>query len=132
MIFKEAFKLNDIRGIYKEEITEELAFLIGRAFAKISNGKVLVGFDARTSSKSLSKNLIDGLLKGGVEVINLGLVTTPMLYFAREYLDIPFSIMVTASHLDDNYNGFKLSDNDGAMFGTKIYNLMNIILENNF
>lgn len=132
MICKEVFKLNDIRGLYKEEITEELAFLIGRAFAKLAKEKVIVGYDSRTSSKSLHKSLIDGLVKSGIGVIDLGLITTPMLYYAREYLDEPYAIMVTASHLDDRYNGFKLCDKDGAMFGTKIIDLMNIVLENNF
>lgn len=132
MICKDIFRLYDIRGLYKEELTEDSAYLIGKAFAKVAKDTVVVGYDSRTSSISLKNKLIDGLLNSGINVIDIGLVTTPMLYYAREYLNIPYAIMVTASHLDDKYNGFKLCDEDGNMFGTKIYNLLSIILNNDF
>lgn len=131
-ICKDVFKKYDIRGLYKEEITDELAFLIGKAFAKMAKTTVIVGYDSRTSSENLRDNLIKGLVESGINVIDIGLVTTPMLYYAREYLKEPFAIMITASHLSNKYNGFKLCDEDGNMFDNKINDLLNIILNNDF
>ena len=85
-IKKEAFKSYDIRGLYEDEITLDLAYNLGLAFGTISDGYVIVGHDARVSSNALNTNLIKGLLDVGVNVIDIGLVTTPMLYYARELL----------------------------------------------
>lgn len=131
-IKKEAFKSYDIRGLYEYEITLDLAYNLGLAFGSISDGYVIVGHDARVSSNALNTNLIKGLLDVGVNVIDIGLVTTPMLYYARELLKKDYTIMITASHLGKDYNGFKMCDNEGIMYGEKITNLLNIILENNF
>ena len=133
MINKDCFRSYDIRGIYKDgEITNELANLLGKAFGSISDGKVIVGHDARFSSNALNTNLIMGLLSTGVEVIDIGLVTTPMLYYAREYFNTPYAIMITASHCTKEHNGFKMCDEDGAMYGDKITMLYNKILDGNF
>ena len=133
MINKDCFRSYDIRGIYKDgEITNELANLLGKAFGSIADGKVIVGHDARFSSNALNTNLIMGLLSTGVEVIDIGLVTTPMLYYAREYFNTSYAIMITASHCTKEHNGFKMCDEDGAMYGDKITMLYNKILEGNF
>ena len=131
-IKKEIFKKYDIRGLNDEEITNELAYNLGLAFGFISDGYVIVGHDARLSSNSLNTNLIKGLLDVGVNVIDIGLVTTPMLYYARKLLNKDYAIMITASHLGKDYNGFKLCDNEGDMYGDKITNLLDIIQKNNF
>ena len=131
-IVKEIFRSYDIRGLYDKELTNDLAYLIGKAFGTISNGKVVVGHDARTSSNALNTNLIKGLFDTGAKIIDIGLVTTPMLYYARELLDTPYAVMVTASHCAKEYNGFKMCDKEGSMYGDKIQEILNIILNNDF
>jgi phosphomannomutase/phosphoglucomutase len=116
------FKAYDIRGIYGSELTDDLAYFIGVAYAKhikeFGLDKVLVGYDNRPSSIPLSDNLMNGIIDMGVNVINLGLVTTPMVYYAREYLNIYSSVIITASHSPSEYNGFKFSfDKSGFAYG---------------
>lgn len=131
-IVKEAFRSYDIRGVYGSEITNELAYLVGRAFGSISKNVVIVGHDARVSSNALNTNLIKGLMESGIKVIDIGLVTTPMLYYARELFNEPYAIMITASHCAKEYNGFKLCDDTGCMYGEKIRELLNFILKGEF
>ena len=131
-INKNIFRSYDIRGIYEEELTNELAFQVGMAFGSISDKTVIVGHDARSSSNALNTNLIKGLIETGVNVIDIGLVTTPMLYYARELYNKPYAIMITASHCAKEYNGFKLCDKEGAMYGEKIKKFLNIVLKGNF
>ncbi len=131
-IVKEIFRSYDIRGIYEKELTNDLAYLVGKGFGSMSSGTVIVGHDARTSSNALNTNLIKGLIDSGSKVIDLGLVTTPMLYYARELLNEPYAIMITASHCAKEYNGFKLCDKEGCMYGEKIQDLLNLILSNEF
>lgn len=131
-INKDIFRSYDIRGIYEEELTNELAFQVGMAFGSISDKTVIVGHDARSSSNALNTNLIKGLIETGVNVIDIGLVTTPMLYYARELYNKPYAIMITASHCAKEYNGFKLCDKEGAMYGEKIKDFLNIVLKGNF
>lgn len=131
-IEKEIFRSYDIRGIYEKELTNELAYKIGLGFGTISNGKVIVGHDARISSNALNTNFIKGLLETGTNVIDIGLVTTPMLYYARELFDVSYAVMITASHCAKEYNGFKMCDEDGAMYGEKIKDFLNLILTGDF
>ncbi len=103
------FKAYDIRGIYKKELREVHAYLIGRAFVEILKfKKVVVGRDIRLSSESLHKELVRGLLDAGAEVTDIGLCSTPMFYFAVAHYRFQGGIMVTASHDPKEYNGFKL------------------------
>lgn len=131
-IDKEIFREYDIRGLYKKELDNNTAYLVGKAFGSISDGTVIVGHDARQSGNALNTNLIKGLLETGIEVIDIGLVTTPMLYYAREYFKKDYAIMITASHLSKEYNGFKMCDHEGSMYGNKIQSLMNNIINNSF
>lgn len=133
MISREIFRNYDIRGIYEKQLTCDLAYKVGLAFGSIaSTNTVIVGHDARTSSNALNTNLIKGLIDTGVKVIDVGLVTTPMLYYAREFFNEPFAIMITASHCTKEYNGFKLCDEEGSMYGDKIQNILHIIENNLF
>ncbi|MCX8070733.1 MAG: phosphomannomutase CpsG [Thermodesulfovibrionales bacterium] len=103
-----AFKSYDIRGIYPEEINEELAYSIGQAFSKLLKPqKVIIGKDIRISSNSLSSALIKGLTNAGVDVIDIGLCGTEQIYFAVPYLNADGGIMITASHNPKDYNGMK-------------------------
>lgn len=131
-ISKEVFRSYDIRGLYEKEVTNELAYLVGRGFGTIAKKTVVVGHDARTSSNALNTNLIMGLVDAGIKVIDVGLVTTPMLYYARELFNEPYAVMITASHCAKEYNGFKLCDEEGSMYGNKITDLLNLILKGDF
>lgn len=110
-INSDIFKAYDIRGIYPSEINEETAYLIGQAFPKFLNKKkpkIIVGRDNRFSSETLFNNLASGLIEKGANVINIGLSTTPMLYWACAYYNFDGGIMITASHLEKEFNGFKI------------------------
>lgn len=103
------FKAYDIRGIYGKTLDEHLAHNIGRAFVTfLKCKKVVVGRDMRPHSEPLFKALADGLMQQGADVIDLGLVSTPMTYFANGTLGADASIMITASHNPGEWNGFKL------------------------
>ena len=114
-LVKEIFREYDIRGIYQEEFDEETAYLIGKAYGtklrELNKKTTVVGYDNRLSSQSLEKNIVKGLVETGIHVKRLGLVTTPMCYFAANYYGTNASMMITASHNPKEYNGFKFSYN---------------------
>lgn len=102
------FKSYDIRGVYGKDLFDETAEAVGRAFAKVlSPTAVVVGRDARISSPSLHAQIISGLTSVGVNIIDIGQVSTDMYYFACAKKQLP-GIMVTASHNPKEYNGFKM------------------------
>ncbi len=102
------FKAYDIRGVYGETLNEEIAQAVGKAFPKVVETKeIIVGQDGRVSSPSLTKALIEGLTSVGVNVIDVGRVSTDMYYYACATKELP-GIMVTASHNPKEYNGFKM------------------------
>lgn len=104
------FKAYDIRGLSPEEIDRDTAYRIGRAAAQhFSLHSVAVGRDIRESSPALFRELARGLTEGGADVLDLGLVTTPMVYFAAGRLDVDAAISVTASHNPPEYNGMKIA-----------------------
>lgn len=103
------FKAYDIRGIVPDELDSTMAYGIGRAVADfIGNGPIAVGRDARTHSPDMSDAMLDAIRDEGIDVIDLGLVATPMLYFAVERLGAAAGVMITASHNPGQYNGFKI------------------------
>lgn len=112
-INKNIFREYDLRGLYGTEIDVDTAYTIGRSFGtyikRFNEFKTIVGYDNRHSSPELSDALIKGIVESGCDVISLGLVTTPMYYFARKKYNINTGIMVTASHNPKEYNGFKIS-----------------------
>ena len=110
---QEIFRAYDIRGKYPEEINEDVAFRLGKSYGsylqEIYHEKsCILSHDNRISSGSLLKNLIKGILSSGCNVINYGLTTTPMNYYARYFTGLP-GIMITASHNPKDDNGFKFS-----------------------
>ena len=117
------FKAYDIRGIVPSTLTEEVARGIGRAFgmaALVAGEKtVAVGRDGRLSGPSLSASLMQGLTDVGVNVIDIGMATTPMLYFAAATL-CTSGIQVTGSHNPKDYNGFKMVLAGRAIYGDEI------------
>jgi len=112
------FKAYDVRGIYKKDIDEDLAYKIGRAFVYYLGAKtVAVGRDMRGSSVPLSQSLIKGMRDSGADVLDIGLASTDMLYFASIHLGTDGAIMVTASHNPSQYNGFKFTRNKAIPIG---------------
>ncbi len=103
------FKAYDIRGIVGETLTNDTAYDIGRAFATFLNcRRVAVGQDMRPHSHGMFEALARGLTELGVDVIDVGIVSTPMLYYANGLLGVDGSIIITASHNPAEWNGFKL------------------------
>ncbi|MDH2917868.1 MAG: phosphomannomutase CpsG [Sideroxydans sp.] len=103
------FKAYDIRGKLGEELNTDIAYCIGRAYAQHLNAKrVVVGGDVRLTSEELKSALANGLMDGGADVIDIGMVGTEEIYFAAFHLDVDGGIEVTASHNPMDYNGMKL------------------------
>jgi len=106
--YKRAFKDADIRAIYPTEIDEELVYFVARAFVEeFGYKKILVARDMRLSTPSLHEAFIKGVVDSGADVVDIGLVHTPALYFASGTMDLP-GVMITASHSPKEYNGLKL------------------------
>jgi len=102
------FKSYDIRGVYGTQLFDETAQAVGKGFAKVLQPKtVIVGRDARVSSPALHTNVITALNSVGVNVIDIGMVSTDMYYYACATKKLP-GIMITASHNPKEYNGFKM------------------------
>ena len=112
---KYMFREYDIRGVWGRDINEEISYLIGRAFGtKLKRfGKVetLVGYDNRHSSPIIEENVVKGIRDAGINVVRLGLVTTPMYYYGWDLLNVKSGMMITASHNPKDDNGFKFSYN---------------------
>jgi len=112
------FESYDIRGVFPKEINEEFSYKLGRLIPKLLKCKnVVVGYDVRVSSKKLFTFLTKGLLEENVKVTSVNACTTPMLYFASFFYKFDAAIMVTASHLNKEYNGFKICSKDAVALG---------------
>lgn len=112
------FKAYDIRGKVPSELNNDLAYKIGRTYAKHINAKkVVVGYDIRKSSYEICEALIKGLTDSGSDVVNIGLCGTEMIYFSTPYLDADGGIMITASHNPPEYNGMKFVKRDSVPVG---------------
>jgi phosphomannomutase len=124
------FKAYDIRGVVPSTLTEEVAYHLGHAFGThaAAHGEtvVAVGRDGRLSGPALSEALIRGLVDVGMQVIDIGAVTTPMLYFAASTL-CASGIQVTGSHNPKDYNGFKMVLGGRAIYGDEIQSLRTIM-----
>ena len=108
------YRAYDIRGIYPSVINEEFAYICAQAFARVMNAKrVAVGRDVRLSGPTMQKAAMQGLVDLGVEVIDLGVISTEMLYFASGTLDIDGGFALTASHNPREWNGFKFVGKKG-------------------
>jgi len=109
----------DIRGIYDETLTEKDALVFGHVFSKRlnKNKNVNICYDGRKSSLPLKNSLIKGLIEGGVNVCEIGLGPTPMLYHSCYYNKAEAGIMITGSHNPSNYNGFKVVKDNQPFYG---------------
>ncbi len=117
----------DIRGIVGKALGPADAVAIGRGFAtriRAAGGtRVAVGYDGRNSSPELKAALVSGLVAGGVDVVRIGLSSTPMLYYAEATLEVDGGIQVTGSHNPPEYNGFKMVHAHAPFFGDDIQDL---------
>ncbi|MEN3293704.1 MAG: phosphomannomutase / phosphoglucomutase, partial [Burkholderiales bacterium] len=130
------FKAYDIRGIIGNTLDASIARQIGQAFGSAARAKgervVVIGRDGRLSGPELSAALAAGLQATGIDVIDLGQVATPMLYFATHVLDAQSGIMVTGSHNPPDYNGFKMVLAGEAIYGDTIQGLYQTIRQGKF
>jgi len=130
------FREYDIRGIAEKELTGEKAMLIGRGlgsfFRKKGVTKVAVGRDCRLSSDDIVQNLTEAFLSSGLDVVDVGLVPTPGLYFATRHLKVGGGVMITGSHNPGDQNGFKVVCGEGTLFGDDIQAVRQIIDRGDF
>lgn len=136
------FKSYDIRGIYPGEINKEIAYKVGQAFVsfvrrrkKVKKLDILLGRDNRLSSPAIFGAISSGIMSQGANVIDLGVCTTPMFYFASQYYRFDDGgTMITASHLSKEYNGFKMVKHTPIPVDYKsgLREIKKMAIENNF
>ncbi|MCY7378745.1 MAG: phosphomannomutase/phosphoglucomutase [Gemmatimonadaceae bacterium] len=126
------FRQNDVRGIVGQDLTGEVAHALGAAYASLMrergvSGAVAVGRDNRPSGEMLREALVAGLTSAGVDVVDVGVVPTPLLYWSLHHLKVIGGIQITGSHNPAEYNGFKLSFGIDSLHGHDIQLLLGII-----
>ncbi|MFQ5579958.1 MAG: phosphomannomutase/phosphoglucomutase [Nitrospiria bacterium] len=125
------FREYDIRGVYGEALTEDMAGAIGKSFGTLirrsGRKKIALGYDIRLSSPALRSALLSGLLSTGTDVIDIGRCPTPVLYFSLFRLEVEGGVMITASHNPAEFNGFKLSRGRHSLFGDEIQEVRMLI-----
>ena len=130
------FKAYDIRGIVETELTPEIVKLIGRAVGRESIKKgergVVVGRDGRLSGPELSEALISGLIESGCHVVNIGMVPSPVVYFATHTKAASSGVMITGSHNPAEYNGLKIMIAGETLSAERIQDLYSRIIESDF
>lgn len=132
----EIFREYDIRGVIDSTLFEEDGYDVGRAFgtvlAKKNLKKICVGHDCRVSSDNISRNLLNGLLDSGTEVISLGLCHTPLVYYTVNKFKLDGGIMITGSHNPPEYNGFKFMLGLDPFYGENLKKLAKLIAGKNY
>lgn len=130
------FRAYDIRGIVDETLTPEIVRTLGLAIGSEAQArnqsKIIIARDGRLSGPTLSQALAQGILASGCDVIDIGMVPTPILYFATYHLNIPSGVMLTGSHNPANYNGLKIVLAGQTLSGEDIQNLYQRILAKDF
>lgn len=127
----QVFREYDIRGVVDKEIHGAGVLLLGRAFgtymARQGKRRLAVGRDCRTSSDGFRDLLLEGLTAAGMDVVDIGVCPTPLLYFALRRLEAEGGIMITASHNPSEYNGFKICNGFDTIYGAEILKLREIM-----
>ena len=127
------FRKYDIRGIVGEELDDNIIEKIGKSFGSIAKtDDVVVGWDIRKSSEKIKNIIVDALISTGKKVYLIGMVPTPLMYFAVKVKGINNGIMITASHNPPEYNGFKMIVNKEGLYGEGIKKLLAQIKKQNF
>jgi phosphomannomutase/phosphoglucomutase len=130
------FREYDLRGIVGSELTEAMAEQLGRAYSTYVKGRgvktISLGRDGRLSSPTLHKSLLKGLLAGGLNVIDIGICSSPLVYFSLFTLPVEGGIMITGSHNAAEYNGFKVCIGKTAIHGEEIQELRRVMEKGTF
>ncbi len=130
------FRKYDIRGVVKEDFTDEVVVALGRGFGTLAKrkgaGSIAVSGDVRDTSPHLKEQFSQGVLSTGVNVIDIGTVPTPVNYFALYHLPVEGAVQITGSHNPPEYNGFKLSLNQQAVYGDEIQAIRELIEQGDF
>ena len=135
---KTIFRKYDIRGIVDKDLTEDFAYNLAKGFSTyiLKNNPnaetVSVGFDARLSSPDFAKAMSKGFNESGLDVILLGMVPTPLLYFSLHTLNVNAGVMITGSHNPPEYNGFKLCMGKFSIYGEEIKKIAGLIEKEQF
>lgn len=136
MISAGIFREYDVRGVYGKDLTLEAAELIGRGFGAYAKDKgvkkITLGRDVRLSSDVLHDSIIKGLTEAGLEIIDVGVCPTPLLYFSIHHLKADGGVMITGSHNPPEFNGFKLAIGKETIYGDKIQEVRKIIENGKF
>ena len=138
MAFSRAiFREYDIRGVAGKDLTEEVATAVGGAYAaflaqKGVKGAISVGRDNRPSGEGLHRALVAGLMASGIDVVDIGIVPTPLAYWSQHNLDVVGGIQITGSHNPPEYNGFKLGLNKSSIFGADIQQIYELAVNGTF
>lgn len=135
-IAAEIFRAYDIRGVVDKTLTNDTVYSIGRALGSkvlsLGGNSIVIGRDGRTSGPRLSTQLADGIRAAGCNVVDVGLVPTPVLYFAAAYLKIGSAVMLTGSHNPADYNGLKIIIDGTTIYGAAIQEIYQIITSQQF
>ena len=135
-ISPEIFREYDIRGLVEPQLEPEVCELIGRglgtAFVRAGARDTVVGRDVRLSSDRIRDDLVAGLTSTGLDVIDVGVVPTPGLYFALYTMGVGGGIMITGSHNPAEYNGFKSSIGKSSIYGERIQEVRRLIEAGDF
>jgi phosphomannomutase/phosphoglucomutase len=138
MAFSRAiFREYDIRGVAGKDLTEEVATAVGGAYAaflaqKGVKGAISVGRDNRPSGEGLHRALVAGLVASGIDVVDIGVVPTPLAYWSQHNLDVVGGIQITGSHNPPEYNGFKLGLNKSSIYGADIQRIYDLAVNGRF
>lgn len=130
------FREYDIRGIVENDFPDDVVLNIGKAYGTLMSRRgrklISVGYDLRLSSEHLHNLFIEGVRSTGLDVISIGQVTTPTLYFSIVHLETDGGVMITGSHNPIEFNGFKMNDGLKSVFGPDIQDMKKLILEHDF
>ncbi len=130
------FREYDIRGVVGRDLTPEVVELLGKGYGTYTKGKdvrkVSVGYDARLSSPAFAEALTRGIVSTGVDVVQIGMVATPTLYFSLYHLDVGGGVMITGSHNPPEFNGLKLGLGKTTIYGDEIQAVRQVIADGAF
>ena len=132
----EVFREYDVRGIVDKDLNpdfvRELGQAIGAYAMRYDVRTMTIGRDCRLSSEAYLKAIVEGISTTGIDVINIGLCATSMLYYSIRHLKTDGGVMITGSHNPIEFNGFKMCEGLASLYGAEIQTLKQIILKNDF
>ena len=130
------FREYDIRGVFPDELNEQTIHLLGLAlgtyYQENRAGRISIGHDCRLSSPDISRWLVQGLLESGMDVVDIGMVPSPILYFSLHNLDVDGGIEITGSHNPPEFNGIKICLGQASIYGQEIQKIREIIESGDF